>query len=213
WNLRNIATPLAIFSPENKDQIQTAVQCSISTKVPIVPKCGGHSYEKYSFGTGKEIIVDLHKMDKVIVDAETQTATVQAGALLGHVYYQLFHQGGFAVPAGSCPTVGVSGHTLGGGYGFSSRKHGFMVDNLLQADIVLPNGNATTASDSSNSDLFWALRGAGTGNFGIVTEFKFKLFKPPTTVTRLKFHYEFEQFEEAFKYFQKWAASNPDPSI
>ncbi|KXN71220.1 FAD-binding domain-containing protein, partial [Conidiobolus coronatus NRRL 28638] len=213
WNLRNPVTPLGIFTVSNKNEIQVAMNCSISTNVPIVAKCGGHSYEKYSFGTGKEIIIDLHKLNKVIVDKSSETATVEAGALLGHVYYQLDKQGGFAVPAGSCPTVGVAGHTLGGGYGLSARKHGFMIDNLLQADIVLPNGQAVTASENSHSELFWALRGAGAGNFGIVSEFKFKLFKPPNRVTRIQYIYDFDESEEVFKAFQKWAASNVDPSI
>jgi FAD/FMN-containing dehydrogenase len=213
WNLRNPVTPLGIFSVVDRNEIQIAVKCSTMTNVPIVAKCGGHSYEKYSFGTGKEIIIDLHKMDKIHVDAATQTATVQAGALLGNVYYQLYKQGGFAVPAGSCPTVGVAGHTLGGGYGLSARKHGLMIDNLIQADIVLPNGQAAITSKNSHPDLFWALRGAGTGNFGIVSEFKFKLFKPPSILTRVHYHYGLDKSEEAFKAFQKWAASNPDPSI
>ncbi|KXN71232.1 FAD-binding domain-containing protein [Conidiobolus coronatus NRRL 28638] len=213
WNLRNPIIPLGIFSVVDKNEIQIAVKCSTMTNVSIVAKSGGHSYEKYSFGTGKEIIIDLHKMDKITVDAITQTATVQAGALLGHVYYQLFHQGGFSVPAGSCLTVGISGHTLGGGYGLSARKHGLMSDNLLQAEITLPSGQTVIASKSSHSDLFWALRGAGAGNFGIVSEFKFKLFKPPSTLTRIHYHYSLDKSEEAFKAFQKWAASSPDPSI
>jgi hypothetical protein len=213
WNLRNPVTPLGIFSVVDRNEIQIAVKCSTMTNVSIVAKSGGHSYEKYSFGTGKEIIIDLHKMNKITVDATTKTATVQAGALLGHVYYQLFHQGGFAIPAGSCLTVGISGHTLGGGYGLSSRKHGLVADNLLQAEIVLPSGQTVIASKNNHPDLLWALRGAGAGNFGIVSEFKFKLFKPPSILTRVHYHYSLDKSEEVFKTFQKWAASSPDPSI
>jgi FAD/FMN-containing dehydrogenase len=213
WNLRNPVTPLGIFQPSDKDQVQKAVQCSLETEIRVVAKCGGHSYEKYSFGTGEEVIVDLVKLDQVNADAASRTAIVGAGSLLGAVYYKLFNQGGFAVPAGSCPTVGVAGHTLGGGYGFSSRKYGFMVDNLLRAEIVLPNGEATYASETHNEDLFWALRGAGTGNFGIVTEFKFKIFKTPSVVTHLSFKFGHKDFEDAFEHFQNWAATDPDSSI
>ncbi|KAK2058252.1 FAD binding domain-containing protein [Colletotrichum caudatum] len=110
------------------------------------------------------------------------TATVQAGARLGHVATTLLDQGGRAISHGSCPGVGISGHSIHGGYGFGSHVYGLSLDWIIEATVVTADGNVVKASPSQNADLFWAVRGAGS-SFGIVTEFKFNTFAAPAVVT------------------------------
>jgi hypothetical protein len=107
------------------------------------------------------------------------------------------------VPAGYCPTVGIGGHTLGGGNGYSSRKHGLMCDNVLQFEVVDVNGQVIKADSVTNSDLYWALRGGGHGSFGVVTKFTLKLFDVSKPVTVVKKEY-LGNFAKAFSQYQNW---------
>ncbi|KAK3896906.1 Reticuline oxidase [Staphylotrichum tortipilum] len=166
FNQRLLYTPAAIAIPNTTEHIQAAV-----------------SYA--SFGLGGEnghLVLQLDRMDEVTLDTNTQIATVQPGARLGHVATLLYKQGKRAFSHGTCPAVGVSGHSLHGGFGFSSHTHGLAVDWIAGATVVLANGTAVNASDTENTDLFWALRGSGS-NFGVVAAFKFKTFAVPSLVT------------------------------
>lgn len=96
----------------------------------------------------------------------SQTATIGTGWRLGPLYLALWNLGKVTLPAGNCVTVGVAGHALGGGYGFSSRKFGLVTDNILEAQVVTANGTVVTANANQNSDLYFALRGAGANSFG-----------------------------------------------
>ena len=89
---------------------------------------------------------------------------------------------GVTIPAGSCPSVGIAGHALGGGMGLAGRQFGLTADNILSAQIVTADGRLRTASAQSNPDLYWALRGGGGGNFGVVTSFTFRVHPVPRTV-------------------------------
>ncbi|QBD77018.1 FAD-binding oxidoreductase [Ktedonosporobacter rubrisoli] len=138
-------------------------------KLPIALRAGGHSYAGYSTTTG--LVIDVTRMNTVTVNQNT--ATIGAGTRLIDVYSALA-QHGQALPAGSCPTVGVAGLTLGGGAGVLGRKFGLTCDNLLSAQVVLADGRILTCDAQHEADLFWALRGGGGGNFGIVTSFTFQ---------------------------------------
>ncbi|KAK1749355.1 glucooligosaccharide oxidase [Echria macrotheca] len=183
FNQRLPYTPVAIAVPTTTDHIAAAVSCAVKVGVKVNPKSGGHSYA--SFGLGGEnghLVVELDRMNKVTVDSSTQIATVQAGARLGHVATVLYNNGKRAFSHGTCPGVGVGGHSLHGGFGFSSHTHGLAVDWIVGATVVLANGTVVDTSETQHPDLFWALRGAGS-NFGIVSTFKFKTFAAPSTVT------------------------------
>jgi len=119
------------------------------------------------------LVIDLSLMNSVEVDVEAKTARVEPGATLGDLDQET-QKHGMAVPVGINSTTGVAGLTLGGGFGWLSRKHGLTIDHLLSAEVITADGERVVASESSNSDLFWAIRGGG-GNFGIVTSFEYRM--------------------------------------
>ena len=118
------------------------------------------------------LMIDLSGMRDVRVDPATRTVRTGPGATLGDVDHET-QAFGLAVPVGINSTTGIAGLTLGGGFGWISRKHGLTVDSLLSADVVLADGRLVQASPKSEPDLFWGLKGGG-GNLGIVTSFEFR---------------------------------------
>jgi hypothetical protein len=162
--------PRAIAFCESLQDVERTVRWAARHQVRIVPRSGGHSYGGYSTTTG--VIVDVSRINRISVDAHRRAA-VGAGARLIDVYDQLSRRG-LTVPAGTCPTVGIAGLTLGGGIGFAARKFGLICDNLLEATVVLANGTAVVCNAREHADLYWALRGGGGGNFGIVTRLVFR---------------------------------------
>ncbi|KAK6441720.1 hypothetical protein LTR95_002053 [Oleoguttula sp. CCFEE 5521] len=183
FNPRLTYTPVAVAVPTTIAQIQAAVNCGRLSGVKVTAKSGGHSYA--SFGLGGEdghLMIELDRMFNVTVNSTTNIAIVQPGARLGHVTNQLYSQGGRAISAGTCPGVGVSGHSLHGGYGMSSHKYGLATDWIVGMTVVLANGTIVHTSATEKPDLFWALRGAGS-NFGIVAQYEFNTFAAPSQVT------------------------------
>jgi len=119
-------------------------------------------------------VIDTRLLASVAYDARTMTATVGAGASLG-AFYKVVAPHGLGFPGGSCPTVGVSGHVLGGGYGHLARPFGLACDSLLSVDLIDPQGKPVHVDAQQNPDLFWACRGGGGGSFGVATGFRFQL--------------------------------------
>ncbi|KAF8847787.1 FAD-binding domain-containing protein [Acephala macrosclerotiorum] len=172
-----------VVLPENIDQVQRIVKVARQNGIPITIKNGGHSYQGSSTADGG-ILLDLFRMNKVRLDMETETVTMQGGALWGTVYKQLSKDkiDGYMINGGRCSTVGVSGFILGGGLGPFTRSFGMGSDTLLEATVVTADGNRVTVSvnddpESDEGKLFWALCGAGGGNFGVVVEMKLKVQK------------------------------------
>ncbi len=154
------------------------------------------------------IMISLSDMKSVQVDPDSQTVIVEPGATLGDldIETQAF---GLAVPVGINSTTGVGGLTLGGGFGWISRKHGLTVDNLLSANVVTANGEFVTASANENSDLFWGIRGGG-GNFGVVTSFEFQAHPVgPEILSGLIVH-PFGSARDVLHYYREFAAQAPE---
>ncbi|GIZ46264.1 hypothetical protein CKM354_000939600 [Cercospora kikuchii] len=157
-----------VVYPTQAHEVSTTLQYAIGAGLDIAIKCGGHSTNGAS-STDGGVLINLAKMKKIVVDTERMLVHVGGGCLWGEVDKAAW-QHGLAVVGGSNGTTGVGGLTLGGGYGMLTGEHGLAIDNLVSAEIVLANGKLVRASECHNSDLFWALRGAGH-NFGIITEF------------------------------------------
>ena len=148
--------------------VQTALRWALSYKVPFAARSGGHSYGGYSASRG--LVISLARMNSVRVNARARTITLGAGARNRDLYASLAGTG-VAAPSGRCPTVGISGLLLGGGFGFSSRHLGLTCDQLLETEVVTADGEVLRVTPRSHSDLFWACQGGGGGNFGINTRF------------------------------------------
>ena len=196
--------PAAVARCRKTEDVQACVEVAAAARMPIAARSGGHSYAGYS-NQDEALIVDLSAMSGVDVDGES--AVIGAGTKLIDVYAGLDAQGR-CLPAGSCPTVGISGLTLGGGIGVLTRKFGLTCDMLTSAKVVKADGSLVTASVDSEPDLFWALRGGGGGNFGIVTAFTFRTPPAPElTVFSLRFDGAAADVVGAW---QTWVADLPD---
>ncbi|HLI07359.1 MAG TPA: FAD-binding protein [Ktedonobacteraceae bacterium] len=190
-------------SPMDVQQCLAFVQ---KFNLPLAARSGGHSYAGYSTTTG--LVVDVTRMNTVVMNTGNGTATIGAGAHLIDVYSTLSNYG-VVIPAGSCPTVGIAGLTLGGGIGVIGRKFGLTCDNLLAAQIVLANGTVLTCDAHHNADLFWALRGGGGGNFGVTTSFTFQTH-PVSSLSLFTLDWPWSSAAEVVSAWQNWAPPAPD---
>lgn len=176
--------PTAIVYCYTDEDVINAILWSRSKGIGLRIRSGGHNYEGYSIGTGK-LVIDTTLMNKIEVDTVNNTVKVQAGTRLNKLYEVLYEQG-YAFPGGTCSTVAISGLVLGGGIGLSTRYLGLTIDSLIEVEMVDAKGNILIANSHCNSDLFWALRGAGGGNFGVITSYTFKLKKKIDKITLIQ---------------------------
>ena len=172
WNAMIERTPALIAQCANAEDIGAALQFAQAQGLEIAVRGGGHNIAGHALTDGG-VVIDLSKMRAVEVDPEAHVARVQPGATLADVDAAT-QRHGLATPVGINSTTGIAGLTLGGGFGWLTRRYGMTVDNLRSAMVMTVDGRHIRASAEENADLFWALRGGG-GNFGIVTEFEFAL--------------------------------------
>jgi FAD/FMN-containing dehydrogenase len=172
WNGMIDKHPALIARCHSQSDVVSAVQFASEYDLRFAVKCGGHSISGKSSCDGG-LIIDLASLHSVDVDTEALTARVDGGALLGHIDVAT-HAHNLGTTTGIVSHTGAGGFTLGGGYGRTDRLIGLAVDNLLAATIVTASGEVLQASESENPDLHWAIRGGG-GNFGVATEFVYKL--------------------------------------
>src|SRR5215218_4612670 len=162
--------PLAVLLAADAGDVQAAVRWAARNDVPITARSGGHGYAGYASARGG-LVIDLRRRDRSAV--VSGRATIGPGAQLVDVYRKLAGAGA-TIPAGSCPSVGIGGHALGGGMGLAGRRFGLTCDNVASLRIVTADGRLVTADADTNPDLYWACRGGGGGNFGIVTRFEMR---------------------------------------
>jgi len=174
FNQRTELTPRLRALCRNARAVGATIDWCRGHNLSFALRCGGHSYE--GFSQSKSVVIDMRLMNGVTVNVAAKTATVGAGVSLGAVY-QAIAPHGFAFPGGSCPTVGVSGHVLGGGYGYLARSYGLACDNLLSVDLVNAQGQIIRADAHQNPDLYWASRGGGGGTFGAAVSYQLRLIK------------------------------------
>ena len=198
--------PQALARCAGAEDVVAALNFALANKIPFTARSGGHSYLAASTSTA--LVIDTGPMDSVRMDGDI--AVVGAGAKLADVYRALLAlPQPRLLPSGSCPTVGISGITMGGGFGFFQRAHGLTCDALVGATLVGADGQTISCDTTRNADLFWALRGGGGGNFGIVTELRFQTQALPA------FNTCWGQFASGDRVgvalaWQAWCATLPD---
>ena len=207
WNGMIDRHPAAILRAVGAADVIAGVNVARELGIPLAIKGGGHNIAGNAVSDGG-LTIDLSPMKAVRVDPARRTATVGPGVLLGE-HDREAQAFGLATPLGINSTTGVAGLTLGGGFGWLSRKHGLTLDNLLSATVVTAAGEKLTASAKENSDLFWALRG-GSGNFGVVTSFEFKLHKIGTEVLSGLIVHPLADAKKVLQYYRDFAAKAPD---
>jgi hypothetical protein len=166
--------PKGIAMCVDPSDVQTSILWAREHDIALVARAGSHSYAGFSSTHG--LMIDVTRMPSVAVDASRGTVTAGAGARNGDVSAALApHR--IAIPQGRCPPVGIAGLTLGGGFGFSSRKLGLTSDRLIETTLVTAAGEIVTCNAVEETDLFWACRGGGGGNFGIHTSFTYEVVR------------------------------------
>ena len=186
--------------------VRESVVWARESGVPVSIRSGGHNYAGYSTGPG--LVVNVGGMRDVDVDDGAGTVKAAPGARNTTIYNGL-QPHGVAISAGRCPSVAVGGLVLGGGIGFSSRLFGLTCDHLIEADIVTAAGETLRCSEAENEDLFWALRGGGSGNFGVCTSYTFET-RPVEDVTIYDVAWEWDDAAAAIAAFQEAIADAPD---
>jgi FAD/FMN-containing dehydrogenase len=195
--------PQAVARPLDGPDVRSAVRWALAHGVPVRARSGGHSYAGYST-LSDGVVLDLRRLNRIAVDARARTATVGAGAQLIDVYATLASHGA-TIPAGSCPSVGVAGVTLGGGMGLAARKLGLTTDNLLAAELVTADGSIRHVDRRTDPDLLWGLRGGGGGNFGVVTKFVFRIHRAPASAAWFFVSWPWSSAPDAIAAWQAWA--------
>ncbi|MGP3983590.1 FAD-binding oxidoreductase [Streptomyces sp. KR80] len=196
--------PAGVAYPAHRQDVRTCLAFARRFGIPVAVRGGGHNYAGWSSGTG--LVVDVSSLKKVTTGSD---AAIGAGARLIDVYATL-NRRGRTIPAGSCPTVGVAGLALGGGVGVTSRAYGLTCDSLTGAEIVTADGRILEVDARHHPDLFWALRGGGGGNLGIVTQLHFRTHATPDCSYAF-LSWPWSKAGAVIRAWQKWAPTAPDP--
>src|SRR5579863_126645 len=198
--------PVLIVRCAGAPDVARALEFTQKQDLPLAVRGGGHNRLGLSVCDGG-VVIDLSAMNRVEVDAGTRVANAEAGALVRDLD-QGTQRFGLATTSGGCPTVGIAGLTLGGGEGLLMSKYGAACDNLLSAQLVTVDGKQVEASQTSNPDLFWAIRGGG-GNFGVATALEYRLH-PVTDILKGTLTYPPGRIPELLQAFAKFVATAPD---
>jgi FAD/FMN-containing dehydrogenase len=191
FNQRFVGNPRYVQLCSDTEHVQEAVQEAVDANLRITVRSGGHCYEDFVAHNEQGVLIDISPLNGVY--KEHGLFCIEAGCTLWNVYTQLFKEYGVTLPAGSCYSVGVGGHFVGGGYGMLSRKYGLTVDYLVGVELVhvTREGKAEIIKvcrdsvDAHEQDLYWAHRGGGGGNFGVITRYWFQHLPPAPAMAYL----------------------------
>jgi len=207
WNGMIDKTPALIARCASVDDIKAAVEFARAHELRVAVRGGGHSVAGH--GTCDDgLVIDLSAMRDAQVDADNRLAVVQPGLNWGGLD-RATQAHALAVTGGIVSATGVAGLTLGGGLGWLMRKHGLTADNLLSADMLTAEGQFLHASAEQNAELFWGLQRGG-GNFGIVTEFRFRLHPVGPIVLAGWVLYPQKKAAEVLRFYRDYAATIPN---
>ena len=207
WNAMIDKRPALIARAAQTADVVRAVNFARDNGLPLAIRAGGHNIAGNAL-VDDGLVIDLSRMKAARVDATARRVVIEAGAVLADLDAAT-QAHGLAVPLGINSTTGVAGLTLGGGFGWLSRKHGLTIDNLESAEVVTAKGEVVRASAGEHPDLFWALRGGG-GNFGVVTRFEFRLHPVgPELLTGL-IVYPIAEARSVLRQYHEFATKAPD---
>jgi FAD/FMN-containing dehydrogenase len=207
WNGMIDRKPAMIVRCTTEDDIVAAVRFARDHGQVVAIRGGGHNIAGNAL-CDSGMVIDLSLMRSVVVDPAARTARVEPGATLGDMDTAT-QAHGLATPLGINSTTGVAGLTLGGGFGWLSRKYGLTIDNLLSAEMVTASGQRVHVSETENSDLFWAIRGGG-GNFGVVTSFEFQLHPVgPEVLAGLVVH-PLDAAKDVLRFYRDFVDTTPE---
>jgi FAD/FMN-containing dehydrogenase len=199
WTQYSSADPLAVAYCQTAEDVRNCIVFAQGNGIPAIPRSGGHSTGGYSTGDG--LVIDVSQMNAVTL--QSGTVTMGAGAenidvLAGLSPYDL------ALPVGESPTIGMGGFIQGGGLGWQTRSAGMACDSMVSATIVLADGRIVTCSEARHPELFWALRGGGGGNFGVVVEYEMKPM-PTRPMTNISLSWDWSVAADVLSGWQRWS--------
>jgi FAD/FMN-containing dehydrogenase len=207
WNAMIDRRPAIIVQCADADDVALAIGFARRNKLELSIRGGGHNIAGSSL-CDHGLVIDFSKKKRIRVDATRRHAFVEPGATLADVD-QATMAHGLATPVGINSTTGIAGLTLGGGFGWLTRKYGMTIDNLVAVDMITVDGKKIRASATENGDLFWAIRGGG-GNFGVVTQFEFELFPVGPEVFAGLMVFPFSQAHQILRKYRQFVNSAPE---
>lgn len=206
WNAMIDCRPTLIVQVADSVDVLSAIRFARENNLEITIRGAGHNIAGNSI-CNDGLMIDFSAMKKVRVDAVKKIALVEPGATLKDFDAEV-QKYGLATPVGINSTTGIAGLTLGGGFGWLTRKYGFTVDNLLSAEVITVDGKKLRASENENDDLFWAIRGGG-GNFGVVIEFEFKLHAVGPEILAGLLVFPFKQAKSILEQYRDFIPTTP----
>lgn len=210
FNKRTQIAPRVRVVAGSAKAVSTTMLWAANNGLRFAVRSGGHSYE--GFSQSPDLVIDVRDMTGIKLATDKKSVSIGSGSSLGSVYKALWPSN-LAIPAGSCFSVGVAGHSLGGGFGLLGRSFGLACDSVLSMEVVDASGQIRNVSGQENPDLFWALRGGGNGSFAVVTNFNFRS-SPVSMVARFGITWSkpIAQAAKIVQAWQQWLADLP-PSI
>jgi FAD/FMN-containing dehydrogenase len=207
WNAMIDRRPAVIIQCAEADDVPHAISYARDNGLEISVRGGGHNIAGSAL-CNNGVMIDFSKMTAVKVDAQKKRAYVEPGATLGD-FDKAIQAHGLATPVGINSTTGIAGLTLGGGFGWLTRKYGMTVDNLISAKMVTADGRHMQVSEDENADLFWAIRGGG-GNFGVVTQFEFALYPVGPEILAGLLVFPIDQAKQVLEKYREFVKSAPE---
>jgi FAD/FMN-containing dehydrogenase len=207
WNAMIDRRPAVIIQCAEADDVPHAISYARDNGLEISVRGGGHNIAGSAL-CNNGVMIDFSKMTAVKVDAQKKRAYVEPGATLGD-FDKAIQAHGLATPVGINSTTGIAGLTLGGGFGWLTRKYGMTVDNLISAKMVTADGRKIQVSEDENADLFWAIRGGG-GNFGVVTQFEFALYPVGPEILAGLLVFPIDQAKQVLEKYREFVKSAPE---
>ena len=207
WNAMIDRRPAVIVQCVQADDVPPVIRFARKNGLELSIRGGGHNIAGNAL-CDNGVTIDFSRMKNVRVDAGKRRAYVEPGATLAN-FDEAVQAHGLATPVGINSTTGIAGLTLGGGFGWLTRKYGMTIDNLVSVELITAEGKKIRASETENADLFWAIRGGG-GNFGVVTQFEFQLFPLGPEIVAGLIVFPFNQAKQILTKYRQFVDSAPE---